>query len=332
MSDHQPIPASARIPILLAVLWLLAGASFKLFAGTPNDLPETIQNFPVLKPVWTFRFAIGTEFALGALVLLNPRRGWLPLALLFVFFDFLLYQMGAAGESKCGCFGGNTPEWLTPFVMMVFDTVLLIGVLVARPWRFEPGQTLLPRKLLTPALLISLIALPWLAPKSFRQATPPKPGAKPTEPKDGEGETGTAGDGTTEDEGTDSGGDWYAFTPSGWDGMTIGETDLAQWLDGGPDMAWMIPTPAYVIIYRNDCEHCREHFIELQNNPITDRAIALIRIPDDKGDNVVDDVKPMDAAVDLVLTELPRGYGITTPVSFDITEEFMVTNVQEHKE
>lgn len=339
----QPAGA-ARTALLLATVWLLAGALFKLLAGSPNDLPQTIQDFPALKPEWTFRLAIGTELAISALVLLRPRIGWLLIVGLFAFFDFVLYKMGAAGETKCGCFGGNAPEWLTPFVMMVFDSVLLFGVLITRPWRSfgDTRPTLLPSPLMVLLLIMGLLLLPW-HPGFFQVATPPPPSRTTTEAtgvlvqaigeatglaRAGEADT-TAGEPEAAERGT---GDWYGFTPSKWRNKAIADTDLAAWIEGGADMAYSIPAPAHVVVYRVDCDHCREHFIHLQENP-PDQPIALIKVPDVSGGyDVTSDVKPLQAAVDLTLRELPKGYGITTPVTFQLDETWTIGEVVEHKE
>ena len=344
MTDEHPHESAlrpagpARTALLLATAWLLAGALFKLLAGSPNDLPETIQNFPVLKPQWTFRLAIGSELAISAIVLLRPRIGWVLIVGLFAFFDFLLYKMGAAGETKCGCFGGNTPEWLTPFVMMLFDSALLIGVLATRPWRSfgEQRPSLLPGRPLALLLIGGLVLLPW-HPGFFQVATPPAP-TLDKDPRPAEGGLGQEDDGdgqaavdTQSTEGGGQTGDWYGFTPSEWQGQFLGDTDIAAWIEGGADMAFTIPTPAHVVVYRSDCEHCREHFIELQQNP-PENPIALIRVPDvNPGDDVTSDVKPPLAAVDLTLVELPKGYGITTPVLFNLDEAFMVGEVVEEE-
>ena len=127
-------------------------------------------------------------------------------------------------------------------------------------------------------------------------------------------------------------GDWKGFTPSDWEGQLIGDAEFAEWIEGGPDMAWSIPAPAHVVFYRVDCEHCRAHFIKLQESP-PPHAVALIRIPDvQPGDDVVSDVKPVNAAVDLSLYQLPKGYGLTTPVHFDVDETYMIQNVTEKED
>ncbi len=319
--NAPPKQGAARLALLLALAWLAAGAFFKLLAGNPNDLPETIRNFPILKPNWTFRFAIGTELVVCALVLLRPRKAWALIVLLFGFFDFLLYKMGAAGETKCGCFGGSTPDWLTPFWMMAIDSVLLLGVLITRPWsRFGPEKpTLLPQPLLYVLLVSGLILLPWhpdiLRVTAVNVTTDEETGKSTVELETPVEEI-----------------DFHHFEPTTWEGQVFDQLDLMGFLHGVDDpwSAFPIGMPTNVILYRDSCDHCREHFEGLLAEPLSEETqLVLIKIPE-QGDatNVVDDVKPQNFFADLSLVPLGDGYGITTPVIFDITgDTFEVANV-----
>ena len=58
--------------------------------------------------------------------------GWLPLVLLYVAFDAILVKSLMAGAESCGCFGSKVK--IPPAVMLGIASVLLIGVLAARPW------------------------------------------------------------------------------------------------------------------------------------------------------------------------------------------------------
>ena len=308
-SETQRPTGPARIALLLAVGWLLAGALFKLLAGAPSDLPETIQRFPVLKPAWTFRLAIGLELAIAAIALIRPRVGWILIVLLFALFDFLLYKLVMAGESSCGCFGSNAPEWLTPIVMMSIDTVLMLAVLVTLPWsRFRGSKNIKP---LLPVAAI-LIGLPWLPLPFFLT--------------EGKVEIKTIGDKPVAvDENIDKT-DFYQFKPMSWEGKVFAEVDLIAYLENveDPYSAFPLGQPAHVILYRDSCEHCKEHFIKLYSEPLPEGTqIVLINIPE-LGDatNVVDEVKP-EAYADFKLVPLPRGYGIQTPVAFDIDVDLM---------
>jgi methylamine utilization protein MauE len=313
-STPPPSPSTryARAALLLACAWVLAGALFKLLAGSPNDLPELVRDFPLLKPTWTFRIAIGVELSIVLVALIRPRVGWVLIVLLFAFFDYLLYKIGAAGETKCGCFGSSAPEWLTPFVMMVIDSVLLLGVLVTRPWsRLRGGKrNLLP---LLPVVAV-LLALPWM-PFFFKEAT-----------------VQTVVDEETGEEQQVVEGDFHQFTPAEWQDQVFDSVDLMDFLDGVDDpwSAFPMGAPVQVMLYRNSCSHCRAHFEQLMVEPLpAEVQLVLIRVPESgDADNVVDDVKPMTIYADLALVELPRGYGLTTPVIFDIDPEtFEIKNV-----
>ena len=61
--------------------------------------------------------------------------------------------------------------------------------------------------------------------------------------------------------------------------------------------------------------------------PITDRQVVLIEVPEDTdAEDLVTGVKPVDA-LELRLEPVPRGYGITTPVVFDLDDTWTVQNV-----
>ena len=50
---------------------------------------------------------------------------------------------------------------------------------------------------------------------------------------------------------------------------------------------------AHVIIYRLSCDHCRVHFEQLMIEPIVDRQLVLIRVPEpDNPSDVITEVKP----------------------------------------
>ena len=81
------------------------------------------------------------------------------------------------------------------------------------------------------------------------------------------------------------------------------------------------------------CDHCKAHFEKMHREPITDRAVVLIRIPEpgDTPENEVTLLKP--EAIILELPPLPRGYGgLTTPVTFELNDIFEISDVQEHTE
>lgn len=319
-----PTRKSARLALWLACAWVAAGAFFKLFAGSPADLPPTIQDFPFLRPEWTFNLAIGVELSIVFLALVRPRPFWALLALLFVVFDVLLWQMIQAGEASCGCFGSDVP--LKPIHMLVIDSALLLGLLVTRVWSGFPERRLKTALVLSTPVVAALLAWPWFW-IDYGLELPPK--AKPVADAPGETPDPDAVADVAQPEAPKLP-DWYRFEPAGWEGQLIGDVDLASLLVGGADAAWSIPAPAHVVLYRLSCDHCREHFEKLMEEPLTDgRPVVLIQIPEstDAAD-VVTPVKPQDA-FEFELVPLPRGYGVTTPVLFDLDEGWTITNVIE---
>jgi len=305
-------PSGARLILTLAALWVAAGALFKLFAGTPADLPPTIQEFPLLRPAWSFRLAIGIELSIVILAFLRPRCGAKLLILMFIAFDLLLMQMMRSGDSSCGCFGSKVP--IEPWMMMVIDSVLLAGLVLRRSWRVGPEECKSILKLLP--LFALVLIYPWF---KFTEA-------KVTIQVDEDTGEETL---VVETEGAD----WHHFTPSQWQGKMIHDLDLVGFFED-PSVVDMIPPPAHVILYRLSCEHCKEHFEKLMVTPIVDRPIVLVEIPENEGDEVTDvvsSIKPQ-ALLEIKLKPMPRGYGITTPVTFDVDDLFTVQNVTEHSE
>ena len=309
MTSERPSRWNARLALLLACAWVAAGALFKLFTGSPSDLPATIREFPLLRPEWTFKLAIGIELSIVILALARPRVGWFFLVALYAVFDLLLWQILRAGEASCGCFGSKVP--LKPAHMLAIDSVLLLSLLASRVWGAFERRPLRPLPLLP--LFALVLAAPWFVLRDTRviQVVDQETGAVQTQVVEG---------------------DWKQLDPPSWEGSVLADTELAAFLAGGQDQVWSIPAPAHVILYRNSCDHCREHFEELLTHPVIDRPLVLIRIPDDEGSgDVVGVVKPQDA-LEYELRVLPRGYGITTPVLFDLDDAWTVHGVVERPE
>src|SRR5262245_61383435 len=122
----------ALVCVWLIAAWVLTGAVFKLFWGTPALLPQVVRDVP-LELGLTYKLAIGIELAIVAVALTKPRVGWWLQAALLVVFDVVLTTQIAAGVENCGCFGAKLE--VDPHVMMAIDSALLAGLLVARPWR-----------------------------------------------------------------------------------------------------------------------------------------------------------------------------------------------------
>ena len=171
-------PSRSKSPLAIAWIgligaWILAGGLFKLFLGTPADLPRVVREFP-LELGLVYKLAITAELAIGSLALLKPRWGWLPaLSLLFVF-DVVLTTQIAGGEASCGCFGGSIT--VPPWAMLAIDSVLLLGLLATRPWSaFGPGA----HPLIASGALAVALVLPWPFDRQVKQDGLTLDGAQP---------------------------------------------------------------------------------------------------------------------------------------------------------
>ncbi|MBL4770689.1 MAG: hypothetical protein JKY61_06010 [Planctomycetes bacterium] len=311
----RPSSAPARMALFLAMAWLLAGALFKLLKGSPADLPPTILQMSPLSVYDTFRGAIAIELCIVALALIWPRLGWMCLTAIYIVFLGLLGKLVAAGAESCGCLGGSIK--LAPWVMMAIDGTLLVLLLASRPWKRLPKTR---KPMLRVVTLVPIFAVAFLLPwtKFMEVVLPPKV-------------TGN-GDNTIVVKGADPApvkGDFYMFNIEDWEGEFFYDLDLGRLTNPAGGLQ-TLPAPLHVVLYRKSCEHCRDHISELATNPPDDWPIALVRIPEIDDENAVDviELKP-DGHFALELMPLERGYGITTPSSFDVDEGFMVTNVKE---
>ena len=323
----KPKAGFARIALLLCVAWLLAGALFKLYKGSPNDLPESVQEMSPLGLYDTFRWAIALELCIAALAIFWARVGWVFVAMIYAIFLGILGMLVAEGATNCGCFGSSVT--LKPWHMMTIDGVLLLLLLISQPWkRFGSGASAGKRL----AVLVPIFAIAFWLPWTKHQEIDfgPDPGVVVDGSDDGNQDPASPGPGTAK---VDTGkAVFHELKTDTWEGAMWFETD-AFLLSHPPDALGNIPVPAHVVVYRKSCEHCQAHIEELALNPIPDKAVVLLRIPEIDDANVpnVIELKP-DGAIEVELQPLERGYAIHTPSSFDIDEAFMVQNFVEHKE
>lgn len=133
---------SSALGVLLTRLvvpgWLLTGALFKLYYRSPRSLPETIWknahemgiNLDVL-----LRGIIGLELIIAGIMFFSRRFSRaVAIALLALFCLILLNEM-RIGAASCGCMGKIV---MPPWLMLIIDLPLLIGVLLFRPPEMRP--------------------------------------------------------------------------------------------------------------------------------------------------------------------------------------------------
>lgn len=342
---HSSSGLAARTTIALATFWVAAGALFKLFSGSPNDLPPLVQQF-FLGPLNTFRGAIAIELCIVVLALLRPRHGWLLLVLLFLVFDAVLVPLVQGGAASCGCFGSKVP--IPPWAMMTIDSLLLLGILLSRPWRNLPRQSLRIWPLL-PLLALCIAApfykiragnLPVLKPREVLQQGTGQPSAQ-TAPGTNAGnpttEQPTVAPVNAESQSIEVAEvdwpDFHELKPESWIGSALDECELRLFLS---EEEWnALPTDGELLFYRQTCEYCKEHLEALalaQSSSGLPRAeeLALVRIPDrdDTPENAITNVRPQALAeVDLQLLE--RGYGGITPPAILRIAGYVVTGFEE---
>jgi hypothetical protein len=305
--DRPRLPGFA---LACGLLWLLAGALYKFFDGSPNDLPQPVVEHSPFSMLTTFRLAIAAEFAVVGLVLTVPRLGWIALGGIFSVFLAVLVPLALGSESSCGCFGSNVT--IAPWQMMLIDGSLLGLLLFSAPWRL-PKEAGLGAPAFLPFLIVAIVA-PMMKVKS---ETLPKV------------EVAAPADGLHE---------FYELRSAEWTGQDFYATDIAAFAD--QSMGAVLPN-SHVVVYRQTCEVCKAHLEELweeaQNDPnrwASDggasggQSLVLLRIIEnnDTAENNLCELLP-EPSQKVTLPALKRGYGITTPIAFDVDENFMVQNV-----
>jgi hypothetical protein len=287
-----PTPGQQRLSyatIVLAAGWVLTGAVFKLFWGTPALLPEVVRDLP-LELGLTYRLAIGIELAVVAVALLKPRWGWVLLAGQYVAFELVLATQIAAGETNCGCFGSGFS--VSPVVMAAIDGVLLAALLATRPWaRLGRGAPAL-----VPVGVAALVfALPWFFDREVKQGEIVANG-QPVE------------------------GSWIELDLEKWVGQDIWETPLGkppldQYLDVNA-----LPLDGLWIFWRATCDHCAEHLADLAVNERGERLLTLIQIEErhDTLANRVVHVLPDGNFVQSARLPASISYLITTPGELEL--------------
>lgn len=281
-----------RTAILVGALWVLAGALFKLFAGSPTDLPSSLR-------VWLdeagvqrglfFRAAIAIELVIVICAVLRPRWGWMPLAALFVVFDIVLAPLVAAGEASCGCFGTAVP--IKPATMMVIDTVLLVAILATRPWSAAP-------KGVGPAWLVALLVLVAVPYPFYRIKNQPVMVTK----EDAEGGP------TTHIEGAR----FITLEPKNWIDQVIFDTEVAQYLDWEKQN---LPLDGLVVFYRLTCSDCAEHMTQIVDQDDFSRPILLVRVPEKADDTATSPIQVWPEGSHVTRVSLPTGpaWDLDTP-------------------
>jgi methylamine utilization protein MauE len=281
IDEARPARPLATWLVRLAGLWVLAGGLFKLFLGTPDDLPKIMRDLP-LDVGLTFKLAISVELAIGSLALLRPRWAWPAVTALFFVFGGVLASQLASGARSCGCFGSHVP--MPPWLMLVIDGSLLVGMLATRPWA-NAGSGLHPISFAIAALVAAV--LPWALDRE--RTTPPQPGQAVAQ------------------------NDYVPLDVAQMIGKNVADTKVGQYM---VDDVSALPPDGIWILWRADCEHCAAHLEKLKEHPPDTPSLVLVRIPDpnDSPANQKVFLKPSGGnVIDVSLRSDVRYSFITTP-------------------
>ena len=248
-----------------AALWILAGALFKLFLGSPNDLPPVVkQTVPELLGVsatLVFKLAIATELSIAVPALLRPRLVWPFVAALLAVFCSILVPLALSGAASCGCFGSKVT--IPPWGMFVLDGTLLLVLLATKPWRAAPARR--PLWLPIATALVAAWILPFMTAPS---AQAPSPAG---------GELGAR--------------EWPRFVewhPMEWVGQPLRESGLAAFLDVD-----LYPQDATWVLYSPTCEHCAAYLRRVASEYELDpKLYVLVQLPGDPDAAPEVDLKP----------------------------------------
>ena len=309
VTDQPRAGALARGALVLAALWIAAGALFKLLEGSPNDLPPIVrETFAGMDLGLKYRLAIGIELAIAVTALLRPGIGWwLVVAQLIVFDVVLAFSLD---QESCGCFGSTIP--ITPLQMMAIDTVLLVGILLGRPWRGFGGFRA-PVPFVAATMLFGL-ALPWALDRQVQ-------------PADGPSLTAGNGDGAT-DPGTGGApdeGKWVEFPLARWKDQVVHETPLARYVNVDD-----LPFTGTYVLWRWTCDHCAKHLEHMAEHYTGEEPLALIRL-EEPGDTVGNQVvfqKPSGPLVVEVTAPSTVDYVVTTPGELKV-EDYVIVSGEE---
>jgi hypothetical protein len=314
---------------LVVPLWILLGASVKLWERNPQLLPKPVTDVTdfifvrglglnredYLGPA--MRFMIAFEIMAALVMVVGPVQAARSLAIsLMTMFCVILGLLIASGAASCGCFGasGPSPEW-----MLAIDLTLLIGLCVLRPRgrRLPPAE--LGRKvgyvMFVPVLLgvgigfgvpdraavtlevvdtaTPVVTTPEVATPEVTAtiAWPPMPAtAKP----------------------------WYAPEFESWKDQRLDAQELML-LVQRPLPANLNVGRHHIVFMRDDCDHCHELLNSYFSGPLTTPTTS-ISIPDATGELLENPCSECGKAT------LPKGinYVLSTPVLLTVEDGVVV--------
>ena len=353
---HAPAPArpgtlaGTVLCRVLVPVWILAGASFKLWERNPQLLPKPVTDVTDFVFVRTLgipretylepamRFMIGFEIMAALLMIVAPVQAARALGIsLLSLFCIILGVLLASGAASCGCFGASGPS---PAWMLGIDGALLLGMLVLRP----RGQRLPPAEagrkvgsVMFVPLLVGLgiaygvpqraaVVLDDGGAATTKTTETTKP-AETTTPADVTKvpATVTSTDPTTPRAATTpwppqpaTAKPWYAPEFDGWKGKRLDSQELML-LVQRPLPADLNSGRHHVVFMREDCDHCHELLLKYFSGKL-ETPVTSIAVPDATGELLENPCTECGKAV------LPKGitYVFSTPVLLTVQDGMVV--------
>lgn len=270
----------------IAAFWVLVGACFKLFLGTPADLPEIVKSLPPDIGL-TFRIAIAAELAIGLLAFLTPRWSWLLLMTLLMLFDVALITQIREGQASCGCFGSKLV--VSPEVVLWIDSFLILLIVASRPWTTLGRDGI--HALAIVMLLAVAIPLPWVLDREASGSSDAHVVGRP----------------------------WQSFQVEEWVGRRLADLGLPECVD-----LEALPDEGLWIFYRDTCEVCAELLEWLAIAEDGQRPIVLLQLPDAPDEKVTKHGVPVGDHVAIVYFPDDVEWVVTPPAGFVLRDGCVV--------
>lgn len=325
---------------VLVPLWILSGVAMKLQAGTASNLPSNFVNLakhlewgPEAMNAMLYTL-IGLEiFAILVMVLIKRLARPMAIFMLASFVVILLAEIARNAES-CGCFGGTIS--IPPWVMLIADALLLLGVLLFRPPAAEGQANIAGTAIALPAALIAGLIASFVIGSALhpqqRDVTPDP--TTPATPDDGERsqeipDESVSTDPTVNPSPKSVRNNWYPQRLASWPGTPWRELEVFQFMPRWPN--GLDEGTVYVVFYSRTCTHCENMFWDDLTRPLGAPVIA-IEIPASRTTLTASDAWDMpEADPSVTFANLPIGPDwtlMTPPLSLRI-EDGVVTCAEE---
>ncbi len=294
-SDKSTIAGGIGIALTRVVvpLWVLAGASFKLYERTASNLPSVILK--TAKDLhWDLdvllRTLIGLEFLAVGVMLFVPRLARAMAIFMLSCFCLILLGEMYRQAAKCGCFG-SIP--MKPWHMLLIDGTLLAAVIWFRPRRKAAEMTGGRQSYFGPAIAMVVIgavgfAISFVVPDRPPTPQDERPAVVVEHHNDGNGNGNEVPtpppppvDLQVNQNPLAVPNSWYIKTTPGdeWKGKSWREIDLFQFMPRWPKD--LDHGKHYVVFYSRTCEHCEAMFRDYLVKPM-DGPVTAVEIPSSK--------------------------------------------------